>query len=213
MMILIHFKKDINTLSNLSFCAFDKSDTTVTSQLFPWYLHVEQLVPIERTRWILLETGAIRRNCNCQQGNCFLCRNYVCFHCVSAPLPPRFFSKSCSFQAILREKPYFEHILGSGHLPGPKLLGYPWTKFWICRCWLNQNERLLLSILLPLLFLDWQKYFWQQSENNIPDPRIKQSNKQRIGSSISVLSPNKTVFRLWSMPRTFKYICIPIFWP
>ncbi len=34
------------------------------------------------------------------------------------PLAPKISSKSCSFQAILRENSYFEHILGSGPSPG-----------------------------------------------------------------------------------------------
>ncbi len=42
------------------------------------------------------------------------------------PLPPRCFFKSCSFQAILRENPYFEQILGSAPPAGVKtLLGPP----------------------------------------------------------------------------------------
>ncbi len=36
-------------------------------------------------------------------------------------LPPRFFFKSCSFQALLGENPYFEQMLGSGPLLGSKL--------------------------------------------------------------------------------------------
>ena len=43
-------------------------------------------------------------------------------------LPPRFFSKSCSFQAILWENPYFEQILGSGAPWGVKTLLAPLTK-------------------------------------------------------------------------------------
>ena len=69
-----------------------------------------------------------------------------------ASLAPKIFSKSCSFQAISREKPYFEQILGSGPL-GSKLCWAPLTKqtpgsalhpmmhvvvrlFWFCVCFL-----------------------------------------------------------------------------
>ena len=48
-----------------------------------------------------------------------------------APLAPTISSKSCSFQAILRENPYFEHILGSGSPLGSKLHWAPWPKSWI----------------------------------------------------------------------------------
>ncbi len=53
----------------------------------------------------------------------------VCKHCAlnhlriqgalgaQPPLAPRFFQKSCSFQVILKENPYFEQMLGSGPPP------------------------------------------------------------------------------------------------
>ena len=46
---------------------------------------------------------------------------------AQGPLAPKICSQSCSFQALLRENPYFEHISGSG-FPGVKTPLVPLTK-------------------------------------------------------------------------------------
>ncbi len=53
-----------------------------------------------------------------------------------APLASKILSKSCSFQAIVREKPYFEQILGSSPL---------WPKSWI-RPWDQLGKQNCLSV-------------------------------------------------------------------
>ncbi len=61
-----------------------------------------------------------------------------------APLAPKISSKSCSFQAILREKPYFEQSLGSGPPLGSKLHWAPLTKILDPRLVFRQNKALVM---------------------------------------------------------------------
>ncbi len=55
------------------------------------------------------------------------------------PPCPQDFKKSCNFQAILWEKPYFEQILGSGPPLGSKLRWPPLTKILDPRLWTHQD--------------------------------------------------------------------------
>ncbi len=62
------------------------------------------------------------------------------------PVAPKIFFKSCSFQAILRESPYFEQILGSGPPPlGSKLHWAPLPKILDPRLWVLLSSSLSLS--------------------------------------------------------------------
>ncbi len=76
-------------------------------------------------------------------GSCFQCLNSTLHPscrsrgpCGPAPLATKMSSKSCSFQAILREKPLFWANFGLRVLPwGQNSTGPPWPKSWIRTCW------------------------------------------------------------------------------
>ncbi len=60
--------------------------------------------------------------------------------------PPRFFSKSCSFLAISREKPLFWANCGL-RPPGVKTLLAPWPQSWIFSCWFSLKTTSALKAL------------------------------------------------------------------